>query len=224
MNILFRTLLAYLKKMAGVWNEPRRYSQLYSIIRDTRAATIMEIGTWRGRRAREMIAEASRHHSPEAVSYFGFDLFETPSSETMAAEFSDHKRAPTLEVVRNDLALTGARISLYKGDTREVLPNLLDSLPKMDFIFVDGGHSLETIQNDWDCVRRLMHGQTVVVFDDYWPNRSDGGAKPIVDAIDRSEYRVVILPRFDVFINPDYGRLVIQFACVTNIALQYSDD
>ena len=80
-------LLAYAKKLLGVWNEPRRYEQLYSIIGDIEAAKIMEIGTWRGRRAKQMILEALRHNPPDQVAYVGFDLFETPSSETMALNF-----------------------------------------------------------------------------------------------------------------------------------------
>jgi hypothetical protein len=59
-----------------------------------------------------------------------------------------------------------------------------------------------------------MHDKTIVIFDDYWTNRKDGGAKPIVDAIDPSLYDVKILPVFDAFINPTYGRLVIKFAGV----------
>jgi len=57
-----------------------------------------------------------------------------------------------------------------------------------------------------------MHSGTVLIFDDYWPEKQDGGAKPIVDAIDRSVYNVKILPEFDVFIKPGLKRLVIKFA------------
>jgi hypothetical protein len=42
----------------------------------------------------------------------------------------------------------GAKIFLFKGDTREVLPKVVNTLPMMDFIFIDSGHSLETIEND----------------------------------------------------------------------------
>lgn len=212
MNLFIKTLFAYIKHLLGIWNEPKRYRQLYSKISDICAQNIMEIGTWRGKRARLMILEAQKHHSREEVSYFGFDLFETLSSETMNAEFS--KQPPLMEMVKKELGTTGARIALYKGDTIKILPKVIDSLPKMDFIFIDGGHSLATVQNDWNYVSRLMHGGTVVIFDDYWPNKTDGGAKPIVDAIDRILYEVRILPKFDVFINPDYGRLIIKFAQV----------
>jgi len=210
MNSFFKILITYIKYFLGIWNEPKRYRQLYSLISEIRAKNIMEIGTWKGKRAKSMILEAQKYFPREEVSYYGFDLFETLSSEMMNAEFS--KQPPLMETVKNELSKTGARITLYKGDTRKVLSEVVSSLPKMDFIFIDGGHSLETVQNDWNYAGRLMHSGTIVIFDDYWPEKLDGGAKPIVDTIDRSVYEVKILPEFDVFIRPGFKRLVIKFA------------
>lgn len=172
----------------------------------------MEIGTWRGERAKLMILEAQKYSPSEEVSYYGFDFFETLLPETLNKEFS--KQPPSMEMVKNELGETGARITLYKGDTKEIFPEQVFYLPKMDFIFIDGGHSLETVQNDWNYVSRLMHEGTVVVFDDYWPERTDAGAKSIVDAIDGSIYDVKILPEFDVFVKPHFKRLIIKFALV----------
>ena len=210
MNLFFKIFFVYIKYFLGIWNEPKRYRQLYSQISYIRAKNIMEIGTWRGKRAKSMILEAQKYFPREEVSYYGFDLFETLSSETMNAEFS--KQPPLMETVRNELSKTGAQITLYKGDTKKVLPKAVSSLPKMDFIFIDGGHSLETVRNDWNHASRLMHSGTIIIFDDYWPEKLDGGAKPIVDIIDHSIYEVKILPKFDVFVKPDCQRLVIKFA------------
>ena len=139
-------------------------------------------------------------------------MFENLSSEILDKEFS--KQPPYMEVVRAELSKIGAKIALYKGDTKKIFPEIISSLPKMDFIFIDGGHSLETIQNDWNYAKRLMHSGTVVVFDDYWPERVDAGAKPTVDSIDRSIYDVKILPEFDIFIKPYFKSLIIKFALV----------
>lgn len=212
MNLFFKTFFSYINRFLGIRTEPKRYQQLYPLIKGVRAKNIMEIGTWRGERARLMILEAQKQFLPQEISYYGFDLFETMSSEMFNAELS--KQPPSLEAVRKELSKTGALIALYQGNTRRVLPEVVPSLPKMDFIFIDGGHSVETIQNDWNYASKLMHGGTVVVFDDYWPERTDVGAKPIVDTIDRSAYEVNILPVYDVFIQPHAGRLVIQFAAV----------
>lgn len=212
MSLFFKTLSSYAKYFFGIWNEPERYRQLYSQISDIRAKNIMEIGTWRGGRAKSMILEAQKYFPREEISYYGFDLFEALSPEVMNKEFS--KQPPLMEAVKNELDKTGARITLYKGDTKEILPKQVPYLPKMDFIFIDGGHSLATVQNDWDYASRLMHDGTVVVFDDYWPEKTDGGAKPIVDAIDRAIYEVEILPKYDIFVKPRFKRLIIKFALV----------
>jgi hypothetical protein len=60
----------------------------------------------------------------------------------------------------------GAKIFLFKGDTREVLPKVVNTLPMMDFIFIDGGHSLETMENDWRYAQVVMGLNTFVVFDE----------------------------------------------------------
>ena len=69
MTLLSKSLLAYSKYFLGVWNEPKRYRQLYSKINEIKAKKLMEIGTWRGERAKSMILEAQKHHSPQEVSY-----------------------------------------------------------------------------------------------------------------------------------------------------------
>ncbi len=120
-----------------------------------------------------------------------------------------------MKEVQEKLNLTGATINLIKGNTFQTLPAFVESQQKVDFIFIDGGHNSGTIQSDWDAVSKLMHDKTVVIFDDYWRNRSDTSAKPVVDAIDKSKYVVEILPEIDKFDNPDFGKLEISFAKVT---------
>ena len=125
---------SYLKHFFGVWNQPKRYQQLYNLIAEIRAKKIMEIGTWKGKRARLMIEEAKRHAPVADVSYFGFDLFETMSPAMLGEELS--KQPPSLEAVQRELSTTGAAVTLYKGNTKEVLPRVTPLLPVMDFIFI----------------------------------------------------------------------------------------
>lgn len=191
----------------------RRYTYLFEAIRTTHAVRILEVGTWHGGRAVQMIKEAQKLSPSATVEYYGFDMFEKLAPESHATEIS--KWPPSEAAMREKLAATGATIQLFAGDTRETLPRAVATLPKMDFIFIDGGHSRETIQNDWDTCAQLMHERTIVIFDDYWPNNTEDGAKPIVDAIDRAQYDVTILPITDTFDNPTFGKLTIQFAQVT---------
>ena len=114
--------------------------------------------------------------------------------------------------VENKLKVTKSKINLFQGDTLKTLPENISQLPKMDFVFLDGGHSLKTIANDWHYVQQLMHDQTVVIFDDYW-NREDAGAKPIIDNIDPSKFDVKILKPRDRF-EKEWGTLKINFVKV----------
>ena len=53
-----------------------------------------------------------------------------------------------------------------------------------DFVFIDGGHSVETITSDWLWVSRIINPGAVVVFDDYYkPEREGFGCNRIVENI-----------------------------------------
>lgn len=172
----------------------------------------MEIGTWAGDRARTMIRLAKWYWKADEIDYYGFDLFGQMTTERFAEEKS--KWPPTQQEADAKLRSTSANIHLYQGDTTEVLPSLVERLPKMDFIFIDGGHSLETIANDWHWASLLMHDKTVVVFDDYWLGRTDAGCKVMVDAIDRKKYTITLWPVTDSFQKTAFGPLRIKLVAV----------
>lgn len=198
-----------------LFHAPKRYHHLFDEIRRIQAVKIIEVGTWNGERAIQMIREAQKCSPNSEIHYVGFDLFEDLTQEMYKHELS--KKPPTKEEVQKKLDETGARIELIKGNTLQTLPNFVYSGTKADFIFIDGGHYVETIRNDWLNVSQLMHERTVVIFDDYWRNNDQQSAKPVVDSIDTRKYIVKILPEIDVFNNPDFGRLEISFAKVTLI-------
>ncbi len=195
----------------NTFKAPKRYHHLYDTIRAISAKSILEVGVWNGGRAVRMIEVAKEQTSQ--VSYFGYDLFEDLGEVGYIAELS--KRPPTEREVAALLKATGAEVKLFRGNTLETLCVSVETLPKIDFVFIDGGHSVKTIASDWSYIEKVLHNNSVVIFDDYWRNRSDAGCKAIVDAIDRSQYNVEILPEIDSFNNPDFGRLEISFAKVT---------
>jgi len=71
----------------------------------------------------------------------------------------------------------GFSYALRKGDTREILTNGEMSItdgriaipPNVDLAFIDGGHSIETIRNDYEAVK----GAKVVVLDDFYVPQDD---------------------------------------------------
>jgi len=209
-------MLSFIKQIKNwlhrrLWS-PKRYRHLFLAIEANKARRIMEIGTWNGKRALQMIKTAQKFHSAQEIEYYGFDLFEQMTSKVFSEELS--KQPPKQEEVKKLLTDSGAQIKLFQGFTKDTLPRLLSELPKMDFIFIDGGHAIETIQNDWDCASQLMHDQAIVIFDDYYEDRDDIGCKPVVEKIDPEAYQVEILKPQDQF-PKSWGMLKINFVKVT---------
>lgn len=149
------------------------HSFLNEYIRRNKCRKIIEIGVADGENARTMVKVAIRNFSPEEVEYYGFDLFE----------------GNRMEQVRQKLRETRCRFELLKGDSVETLPRAVKTLPKMDLIFIDGGHSYATVKSDWENLRSLMHDETAVFFHNY----DFSGVKKMVDNISREEYQVKIL-------------------------------
>ena len=197
----------------------KRYSALLDIVYKYRIRTIIEIGVYTGRRAIEMITAASVWYSPKNITYIGFDLFEQMNSDTHEKELS--KMPDTMDDINGKIGVTGVNIFLFKGYSEETLPQMIaqrDDFPPIDFIFIDGGHSIETISSDWENARKLMSKHTIVVFDDYYIDCPDltgkFGCNKIIDSLDKTLYDVERLKAIDSF-DQDRGKLNVQMVKVT---------
>lgn len=175
-------------------NAADRYGQLLKIIDEIKPRNIVEIGTWSGNNALRMIQQAARYHPIEEITYQGFDLFDDMTGEQYRREYS--KRGQPFEVVLRRLEATRAHISLVKGDTKQTLyRNMIDGeLEPAEFIFVDGGHSEETIKNDGDIALLALDATDngVIVFDDYYYNSTDEGigCNKFIHGLDGVKYKV----------------------------------
>jgi len=178
----------------------------------------MEIGTWRGLKALQMIHLAQKYHGKVNIEYYGFDLFDMMNEDIVVKEVS--KLPPHLEDVKKQLEYTGAQINLYRGFTKDTMPQVMPSLPFMDLVFIDGGHSIETIENDWHYTQQVMGDHTVVIFDDYWSGqwegRKDAGCRSLIEKIDRSRFDINILPIQDKY-RKDWGVLKIKYVQVKRL-------
>jgi len=108
---------------------------------------------------------------------------------------------------------TKAEVSLFKGNTKKTLPATVDNLPKMDVIYIDGGHSIETTRNDWKYAQRLMDKHTIVYFDDYNDEMPFIGSHFIVGELS-SKYSAEVMPNTNYYNRP-FGRLKCQVLRVT---------
>jgi len=156
--------------------ENRNYKPFLDLVSELHPQRILEIGVAQGWGTERMIKASGRND----IEYYGFDLFNQDAR-------SPHSPA-SMSRIRKKLKRLGIKeIHLFKGDSRKTLPSVITTLPKMDFIYIDGDHSYEGARADWKNAKKLMHKNTVVVFDDYHSSKKYG-VKRAVDEI--KGYRV----------------------------------
>ena len=154
----------------------KRYKALVDLIHIFKPRSIIEVGVWNGENGVRMINAAAQHHGLKNISYIGYDLFEFANAETDAREFNV-KKVPHHKEVKHSMSTQcpGADITLVVGDTNVSLKPI-----RADFVFIDGGHSVQTAANDLSKVMRSK----IIVLDDYY-TMDESGACP-----DTSKYGV----------------------------------
>ena len=195
--------------------QPRRYVNLFRTIYAERCLRLVEIGTWNGVHAEQMIRVAAARADVGRIRYTGFDLFEQLTDEQFRSEFS--KRPPSESEVLQRLQATGAIIRLVPGNTRVTLPESRELLGDADFVFIDGGHSIETIRSDLAAVLNAVRPGTPVILDDYYvdpgPELEGLGCQSVLAGLSPSRYEVTLLDPVDVIERPA-GPLRIRMALV----------
>lgn len=122
-----------------------------------RPRVAMEVGVHKGKRAGVIAAHSGM--------YYGFDLWEMGDSDLDRREYNGKGRSTRKEA---EGRLKGMNYELIQGNTLETLPEFLKRGVKVDFCFLDGGHSVETIGSDWSCVKQMMAPGGIVVLDDFY--------------------------------------------------------
>jgi predicted O-methyltransferase YrrM len=94
---------------------------------------------------------------------------------------------------------------LHQGYTRDTLPAFRKANPNFtaDFVFIDGGHKIETIDEDWRNCSRLVDRRGVIYLDDYYGNAElakQFGCNVLVDRLTNDPaWDVTVLPVTDTF-------------------------
>ena len=164
-----------------------RYITLMDEVAKRQPETILEIGTHCGNSAIAMVTEALKYN--DDIFYYGFDIFDWGNKDFMDVEFNG-KSSATLGKTKLRLDKAEINHKLIIGDTKNTLkkfsPNRF-----IDFVFIDGGHSIDTIRSDWNYIKHFMDKKTVVIFDDYYENRDDFGCRKLIDQLEKQDGYVV---------------------------------
>ncbi len=176
-----------------------RYGNLIQIIDEIKPKTILEVGTHNGGNARKMILRAQKHLNShlEKIIYYGFDLWEDLTPELKTKEHCGKCIATYNLAVENIATIHFCACEFIKGNTRDTLENFCAvRLPFVDFAFIDGGHSIETITSDWENIKQIMNPGGAVVFDDFYiwpPNKTDYsiGCNRVIDTIGLDQEHII---------------------------------
>ena len=178
-------ILTILRIIKYLISDTKRYSIILLTIFYYRPKSIIEIGVYRGVRAKEMIQAAQIFN--KNIEYFGFDLFEMINKKIQRQELS--KIPYSKKDIKNNLSKY-AKVRLFKGYTSKTLDKLKNK--KVDLIFIDGGHRLGTIKNDWKKSIKFQKKNTIIIFDDYYLDNKkiikNFGCNLVVNKIDEKRY------------------------------------
>jgi ribosomal protein L14E/L6E/L27E len=175
-----------------------RYKYLFLEIYKSQPTSLIEIGVYKGIRSLEMIKLLKNFK--KKLFFYGFDLFEDITSKKIKMELSK-RSIPVNQIKKNlsdNLKNENIHIKLIKGDTKKSLKRFKIK-KKIDFVFIDGGHSIETIRNDWLNIQKLINKKSIVIFDDYYEDKKISkkfGCKKIIDNLDK-KFEARIFPSTD---------------------------
>ena len=183
------------EKIPVIYRDGTRYDTIAAEIKKKRPNILVETGTCTGENADRMIRLSLWYGE---TKYYGFDLFEEMDDKTLNKEAALWPAAmERVEARLKNIRLFGRapEVHLVKGDTAKTLADAAEKIGSADLIFIDGGHSYETVRSDWENTAKLCHPRTVVFFDDY-PN---WGVGKLVDEIDQRKWAVEVLSPGDWF-------------------------
>ena len=160
-------------------------SLLLRIISEKKPKHFLEVGVFCGVTSRNVCELLNNIHNGD-FSYIGFDLFgEKADQELNEVEpeyiknqkFSNpfkhvyynlllKENLNSTESIKKFLRKFKNNITLVKGDTKKTLKQI--DLSRIDFAFIDGGHSYETTCNDLKTLYSSMKNKSkIILCDDY---------------------------------------------------------
>ena len=167
--------------------------------------TFLEVGVFHGVTARNVCELLYKIHKND-FKYIGLDLFgesgENLSEAIPNTKFSNpfksfyfkyiKKIDPySIEAVNDLLKKFKDNVHLIKGNSNELLKKI--DVSKVDYVFLDGGHSYDTVINDLINCKVVVENNGVILCDDYDLSYAPGVKKAIDEFVAKEQYDIKIL-------------------------------
>ena len=169
---------------------------LLSEIEKYKPKNFLEVGVYQGVTSRNVCEKLKIIHNTN-FNFFGIDLFEDSNTDLDNKEMTvKHNRISNpikhlifnlilkkdlncMDSVKSLLGKFQSNTKLLKGFSEEQLLNL--DLEKIDFVFLDGGHSYETVKKDLEILISKLKAGKIIICDDY--DQASYGVKKAVDEL-----------------------------------------
>jgi len=141
--------------------KPFLFDVMKEIIGDAECKFIGEIGTHKGGTAKQFIELFAPR--VDSLTYYGYDVFDAENPDKDLHKKERNGKAPAnIVVAKQTLDAMGRKhknlkYKLFKGYTTDTLETTA-----FDFVYIDGGHSYETVKHDYEKVK----DSKLIVFDD----------------------------------------------------------
>jgi len=174
-------------------------------ILNSKPKNFLEIGIFQGVTARNVCELLYKTHN-NSFKYIGIDKFDLDKKENNEFIPSIHFKNPlkqfyyryivkenpySLKSVKNLLNKFDKNVFIFKGDSKIVLPKI--DLNEIDYVFLDGGHSYDTVKSDLNNCKVVVENNGIVLCDDYDLSYAPGVKKAIDEFVIKEQYDIKIL-------------------------------
>ena len=171
----------------------------------TSPKNFLEVGVFQGVTSRNICELLYKVHR-DNFKYTGIDIFEHDEKSNKEIipniNFRNHLKQFYYRYIKreNPYSLTSVKsllkkfeknVEIIKGDSKKILP-IID-ITEVDYVFIDGGHSYETVKSDLNNCKIVIENNGIVLCDDYNLSYAPGVKKAIDEFSTNEEYEVKIL-------------------------------
>ena len=169
---------------------------LLNEIKNYKPKNFLEVGVFQGVTSRNVCEMLKKLHDNN-FKYYGVDIFEDSDEKTDLKESTlksnkisnpfKHlifniilkKNLNSFESVRKLLKKFESNVFLIKGFSHEAILKI--DISEIEFVFLDGGHSYETVKEDLRLILKDIKKNMIIICDDY--DQGGYGVKRAVDEL-----------------------------------------
>ena len=175
------------------------------LISSKKPKVFLEVGVFHGVTARNVCELLYSIHG-DSFKYIGLDLFEESdenkdevipntkfSNPLKTIYFKYIKRQNPYSKIAVEQLLNKFRDNfiLITGNSNSVLKKM--EMSKIDYVFLDGGHTYDTVKNDLNCCIDVVNSSGTILCDDYDLSQAPGVKKAIDEFVNKNNFNCEIL-------------------------------